>query len=293
MRDAPILGKDRCPGCGHVRSGVTGYPGAATAATHGFHFSGIATCEECGLGRAVPMPAQSDLDRYYSAGHYWNDTPASRAASAHARNQCRHRVRHALGALRGRLQGPVLDVGAGEGWIGDLLSPAPCDLVEPDPRQREKAAKRLGPKSRTFDSLAQVGGGYEIVFVNQVLEHVAEPIGFLEQMAARLAPGGVLYVEVPHADQRFKANVFPHTLFFTSRSLSAITESAGLRTLNCEAFGTLPDSQPAVRRLSGKVLLRLGSVADAGFVSSAGDDLLFDYAARNDGIWLRWLGSRA
>ena len=86
--------------------------------------------------------ARAFVDRYYAAGHYWQETTANSAASAHARNQCRHRVQHALGAIRGRLQGPVLDIGAGEGWMGDLLAPAPCDLVEPDPEQRALAARR-------------------------------------------------------------------------------------------------------------------------------------------------------
>lgn len=282
-----------CPACGAERYAQVPYPGAQTAAKQGFLFTGIAVCEGCGLGRAVPPPSKPDLDRYYAAGHYWNEAPAHAAASAHARNQCRHRVRHALGALRGRLKGPVLDVGAGEGWIGDLLAPARCDLVEPDPMQRARAAQRLGPKARTFDSLAEVGGGYELVFVNQVLEHVAEPAGFLEQMAARLAPGGVLYVEVPNADQRFKSDVFPHTLFFTPGSLSKIAEKAGLRAIGCDAFGKLPESQPAILRWAGKLALRLGAATGLGAISGPGDDLLFGYAPRKDGIWLRWLGRRA
>lgn len=282
-----------CPACGGRLSGETPYPGAARAARHGFAFTGIAVCDACGFGRAVPVPEQSQLDRYYAAGHYWQETTANSAASAHARNQCRHRVQHALGAIRGRLQGPVLDIGAGEGWMGDLLAPAPCDLVEPDPEQRALAARRLGPRARTFGSLADVGGGYELVFVNQVLEHVAEPLGFLEQMAARLRPGGVLYLEVPHADHRFKNDVFPHTLFFTAASLSRLAERAGLRSLGCEAFGALPEHQSGIRRLAGKLALRVGAAAGMGAVSALGDNLLFGYAPGGDGIWLRWLGRRA
>lgn len=281
-----------CPACGEVRHGEVPYPGAAAAAKQGFPFTGIGVCEGCGLGRAVPMPSQADLDRYYAAGHYWNELPAHPAASAHARNQCRHRVRHALGALSGRLKGPVLDVGAGEGWMGDLLAPAPCDLVEPDPRQRAKAAQRLGPRARLFDSLAQVGGGYELVFVNQVLEHVADPLGLLEQMAARLAPGGVLYVEVPHSDQRFKDDVFPHTQFFTASSLERLAERAGLRTMQSQTFGRLPQHQSRLRRLAGGLALRLGVAGSLRRLAEAGDDLLFDYTPAPQGIWLRWLGTR-
>jgi len=282
-----------CPSCGGALGAPIPYPGAQRWQEARFAADRILFCIQCGLGAADPLPAQAALDAFYSGGGYWHAVPDGASQSAHARNQCRHRARHAMQARshRGRLR--VLDVGAGEAWLGEQLAPAAYDFVEPDPRLRERAARRLGDRARAFATLDDVGGGYDLVFVNQVLEHVADPGALLTGMAARLATAGALYLEVPHADYRFKADVFPHTLFFTPESLVRVAERAGLATLACEAFGCTPESRPAPARLAGKIALKLGAAVGLTPLANAGDDLLFGYAARADGIWLRWLGRRA
>jgi SAM-dependent methyltransferase len=282
-----------CPVCGGALGGAVAYPGAAGWRAAGFATAQIAFCASCGLGLADPLPSQSALDAFYSGGGYWHDLADGTTLAAHAQNQCRHRANRTRLALRKRLPGRVLDVGAGEAWLGDVLRAESYEFVEPDPRARERAAKRLGQRAKAFASLDEVGGGYELVFVNQVLEHVADPVAFLSGMAARLTVGGVLYLEVPNADYRFKADVFPHTLFFTADSLARVATRAGLHSLACESFGALPEHRPVAARLAGKAALRMGALLHAAPLTHAGDDLLFDYRERPDGIWLRWLGQRA
>ena len=282
-----------CPSCGGALGAPIPYPGAQRWLEARFAADRILFCAQCGLGAADPLPAQAALDAFYSGGGYWHAVPDGASQSAHARNQCRHRALRALQARshRGRLR--VLDVGAGEAWLGEQLAPAAYDFVEPDPQLRERAADRLGERARAFASLDEVGGGYDLVFVNQVLEHVADPGAFLSGMAARLANAGALYIEVPHSDYRFKADVFPHTLFFTPESLVRVAERAGLATISCEAFGWMPESRPLAARLAGKAALKFGAAGGIAPLANAGDDLLFGYAAGTDGIWLRWLGRRA
>jgi len=280
-----------CPVCGSGTATRVAYPGRERAGALGF--DSIEVCERCSLGVAAPCPSQATLDAFYAQGGYWHEVGDDAAASAHARNQGRHRARRVSAEMRLGRGIRVLDVGAGEAWTGDALATRAYDFVEPDARLRERAARRLGDRGRGFASLNDVGGGYDLVFVNQVLEHAAEPRAFLESVAARLAPRGLLYVEVPYADYRFKKDVFPHTLFFTPESLRGAAERAGLATLACESFGALPERQAAGARLAGRVALRLGAALRFAPLANAGDDLLFGYAPRADGIWLRWLGRRA
>jgi 2-polyprenyl-3-methyl-5-hydroxy-6-metoxy-1,4-benzoquinol methylase len=239
------------------------------------------------------LPAQPALDAFYGGGGYWHELTDSAVLAAHAQNQCRHRADRARLALQERVPGRVLDVGAGEAWLGEALRAGSYSFVEPDPRARERAARRLRARAKAFASLEEVGGGYDLVFVNQVLEHVADPVAMLAGMAARLTMDGVLYVEVPNADHRFKDDVFPHTFFFTQPALRQLAERAGLATLACESFGALPEQRSAATQLAGRATLRIGAVLGVGPLTRAADDLLFDYRENPDGIWLRLLGRRA
>lgn len=41
-------------------------------------------------------------------------------------------------------------------------------------------------------------GGFDIVFLSQVLEHVRDPARFLDNARAALRPGGIIYIDVPN-----------------------------------------------------------------------------------------------
>ena len=84
--------------------------------------------------------------------------------------------------------------------------------------------------------------GFDAVAVLDVLEHFADPLGFLAQLKARLAPGGRLLVQVPNWDSllvrlegaRSSVVVPGHWSYFTPASLAALLARAGFRTLSLE-----------------------------------------------------------
>lgn len=47
--------------------------------------------------------------------------------------------------------------------------------------------------------LAEVPEGVEVIFMLHVLEHLPQPIEVLEEVRSKLAPGGIIVIEVPHA----------------------------------------------------------------------------------------------
>jgi len=285
-----------CPACGTYASTRTAYPGARRQG--GLRFDAIALCAQCGMGVAEPRVDQPTLDAFYASGAYWNEGGAAQGQSAHARNQCLHRARFAAGRTPPVDRIRVLDVGGGEGWLGPALRQvigariAEYHCVEPDSRMRALPEPPGGPRRRSFASLAQAESPYEMIFLNQVLEHVADPLAFLGAAAALLSAEGVLYVESPNGDHRFKPDVYPHTLFLTAEALQRLAARGGFETLVCESFGRSWARQTSPGDLVARAGYRFAVAIGTSAMAQKFDDAYWDYAARPDGLWLRWLGRK-
>jgi SAM-dependent methyltransferase len=247
---------------------------------------------------ALPRHRQDELDAYYATGAYWSDAVGdSQVQNLHERNQCRHRARLALDLLRGKTDLRVLDVGAGHGWTHywlEALRPgalAAFDFVEPDDaRSHEIVARHASTPAARVPSLWQARGGYDLIFLNHVLEHVADPLICVAQVVDLLTEDGIAYFEVPHADQRFKRDVFPHTWFFTLPGLSRLAGRVGVKEVLRETFGRLPTSGAV--DLLNRIAFRMSAVLGFANLAGAFDDRLWRYERSGDGIWLRWVIGR-
>ena len=294
----PADGLRACPVCGGVPDREIVYPQAAPRRAPGLRFDSIALCSTCGLGVALPRPRQTELDRFYQSGEYWRDVGDNVPQAMHEKVQAELRVQRCAMLLRAGTGLRVLDVGAGHGWTADWLASHLAgrverfDFVEPDERHaRTILEKRPGFRISRVRGLAAAGDHYDLIFLNHVLEHVAEPIGLVTSIAAALAQDGVAYVEMPHSDYRFKVDVFPHTLFFTPESLAALAKSAGVEQIGCEEFGRWRSAGLFTRLLQHAFVL--SARHGAWVLQRHLDHALWRYREPAPGIWLRWLIRRA
>jgi SAM-dependent methyltransferase len=119
---------------------------------------------------------QTDPDRFYTA------------LARHAVDQVAAHV-----DLPGRT---VLDVGGGPGYFTAEFTSrgADCYLVEPDPHEMRGA--RSGRAAILADGywLPFVDGRFDVCFSSNVLEHVEDVTGFLDEMIRVTRPGGLAYV---------------------------------------------------------------------------------------------------
>ncbi len=92
------------------------------------------------------------------------------------------------------------------------------------------------PEAYDLHTLNLPDKDFDFVMVNQTLEHVYDPIRCLENIFNHMAPGGILYLNVP-------ANNIPHsTPFhyytgFTPVGLGAVVQSAGFKILSIGQWG--------------------------------------------------------
>jgi SAM-dependent methyltransferase len=104
----------------------------------------------------------------------------------------------ALVARHARLGGrQVVDVGGGAGYFADAFRGygAQCLLVEPDPAEL-RVRGVPGPASVIGDGywLPLADASVDVCFSSNVLEHVRDPGGFIDEMIRVTRPGGLVYV---------------------------------------------------------------------------------------------------
>lgn len=144
-----------------------------------------------------------------------------------------------------------IDVGTGGGSMLDLLSPIASETfgVEPQDLAR-KSLTSLGYK--VYPSMADVGEkDFEVVSLFHVLEHFQDPVNELKLIRSKMAPGGKIIIEIPHArdflisffeNEAFKSFSFwsEHLILHTRESLNAFLRAAGFSNITIKGFQRYP-----------------------------------------------------
>jgi 2-polyprenyl-3-methyl-5-hydroxy-6-metoxy-1,4-benzoquinol methylase len=156
----------------------------------------------------------------------------------------------------------VLDVGCAQGTLALLLAEAGHRVVAVDIRQPflDYARTRHERGDVEFRCANIMDGPqlgrFDMVFANQILEHIVQPVGFLERLASYLNPGGTLLVTTPNqqyvraglpsfealgdpsrfASRQNSAGGGDHFFFYRESELKTCARRAGLRVLSLSFF---------------------------------------------------------
>ena len=210
-------------------------------------FKEILICSNCGMGQVFPGLKQSELDSFYSDGNYWSAVTISKGLKIHNYEQSLNRCSRVLEFIQNKNDGiRVLDVGAGEGSLLEALrsklteSKIHYSYIEHDEACIDIIKKIKLDGSVKVSSFSQdKKESFDVIFLNQVLEHVENPNPFIDFWSKYLSEDGVIYIEVPNQDYRFKQSVFPHTLFFSYKSLKNVLFNRGFEILSLYSFGSI------------------------------------------------------
>jgi 2-polyprenyl-3-methyl-5-hydroxy-6-metoxy-1,4-benzoquinol methylase len=261
----------RCPLCQG-----TGGGGRFEAVDHREGLGGrftIVECEQCGLVRTEPVPA--DLSAYYPSTYQQHNANGltARVVSRAITHVAAGRGTAATRALVARLipdadlggalapNARVLDVGAGNGNAVRALTAAGVEAhgIEPD-EGGVAAAREAGCSTLQCGTLEESElrrQRWEVIRLFHVLEHVHDPVATLRVAGEALASDGRLVVAVPNVggvpSRAFGRSwdgleVPRHLVHFNRASLGRALESAGLTVVSIKTtplFGVLPGSVDA------------------------------------------------
>jgi len=140
----------------------------------------------------------------------------------------------------------VLDVGCGDGHVLQQIRDAagmPLDLEGVEFSEHAvAAATRAGfhVYRGRIEEVALPTASFDLVIMNQLIEHVREPRAVLEAIGRALKPGAHLFIETPNIDS-LDARIFRrrywggyhlprHFHLFDTRALARLVEAAGLES---------------------------------------------------------------
>lgn len=170
-----------------------------------------------------PDSVAGAMERYYSPGRTWEAT-----------------LRGLVGLVR---LGDVLDVGAGDGVLAELLAPS-CGsytLLERSERLLEAAQKRLGQRPNVSFAHADMHElpfdteSFDQVVAFNVLTYAARPARVLTEAARVLRRGGRLALVTldAHTHEGIVAAYDHQNLGFAPDALRDLLVGAGLRVFSC------------------------------------------------------------
>lgn len=157
-------------------------------------------CQDCGYLAMFPQPSDEDLARIY--GENYTLMQESREAKLHfaaLKQMTARKYLDLIGRYRGRSSGQLIEIGCGSGDLLAVASSMGYEVtgVEYSPHSCTEARERLGGRGEIIQGeigiVADRAGSYDVCVLSDVIEHVRDPRGFLNQIYELLVPGGVVY----------------------------------------------------------------------------------------------------
>jgi SAM-dependent methyltransferase len=217
--------------------------------------SRLVQCVGCGLIYVNPRPSPEDLATQYQAGYFHCDEPTFGGYENYEadREEILRTFRRRIALLMpwcraaaprlldvGCATGLFLEVARDAGWRVEGIDISEYALARA--RERGFAVSRGTLPSATLES-----GGYDVVTLWDVIEHVPDPAAVIAECHRLLRPGGVLAMSTPDAGSPpakwlkgrwlgFRS-IDEHLYFFSRASMRALLARGGFRVERFQSVG--------------------------------------------------------
>lgn len=212
----------------------------------------VVECTSCRLIRLSPWPTPSELRDYYPSDYWFapGETSAERLEELYRRIVLGDHVRFVARAIEDANEaGPVLDVGCGGGLFLRLLAERGIRVLgldfSLDAASVAWSANRVPAVCATLSRAPLAPGSCAAVTMFHVLEHLYNPVAYLDAAHELLRPNGRLIVQVPNAacwqfllfGERWNGVDVPrHLINFKESDIAGLVESCGFDVVRRKHF---------------------------------------------------------
>lgn len=223
------------------------------------------TSDECGLGWLVAQPDDATLEKLYDEFYYPEHGGAGVFAnSSNAKYEQHYKALDRLVSLRGKR---LLDYGCGAGGFLHIARREGAEAmgIEFDDTGRQIAAR---DGLTVVKSLADVDDAtFDFIYMNDVIEHLRNPVAELALLRERLRPGGSIFVvtmnmrSVSARLRRARWHIVTnptHLWFYDETSLSRTLITAGFVQPTVQRWAVVFDHHGRLQRRAQQTLQQLG-----------------------------------
>lgn len=211
-------------------------------------------CLNCDMSFANPMPEESLLEEFNSK--YFHSAHGGKAQDIVSKSFFKGIAKLRASMINDFLLtnkvnvNKVLEIGPGDGYLTEALLKYNQDAnyfaIETDISCHENLRK-LNISIINHHELTNIKD-VDLIVMSHVLEHVADPTAFLNQVLESLSKGGAIFIEVPCRDYLHKVIDEPHLLFFDKAPMKLLLEKVGLIPMCLQYYGkTIKELQNQTR----------------------------------------------
>ena len=202
-------------------------------------------CNVCGHIQVYPLPEDDEIRKYYEENYH-----KKRNFESDQSDEEKINFYEGLDSMRKNTllcqipdNSNVLEIGSGYGWFLEKIkdSGVKIDGVEINQDMINFVQNRSGIKMINHNFVYEIAPktmykAYDVIFMFDVLEHVRNPVVFLNNVKTCLKHGGLLFVEVPNFDDGNKEYskayndflyIYQHLSYFTPEALKFTLKQAG------------------------------------------------------------------
>lgn len=202
---------------------------------------GFYYCNNCKITFQYPI-IKKEINQYYKNQYYSKN---ERTSAQFINWLTKEKYRQYIKKLKKyQSDGDLLDIGAGYGYFVKICNENGYNAfgVEPNKNSVAYAKNELNTKldCKFFDKNYRKKIKFDIITNFHVIEHVLNPIDFIENINKKLKKGGILFLETPNINS-FNSNLLKenwpfilpneHLFYFSFESLIPILENNGFKVL--------------------------------------------------------------
>lgn len=215
---------------------------------------GLVQCQNCGFVYVSPRPDAQELYALYGETYFHNADSGVVGYTnyIHDEPNIRRTAQRRMKQLEQYIQpGKLLDVGCATGFFMDEARKRGWTVEGLDVSSFgvDYARRQFGLDARhgTLTDLDFAAGGFDLVTMWDVIEHVPDPTGYVRRAAELVRAGGVISLATPDVDSiparlagkrwvGFKLSE-EHVYYFSVRTLTRMLSDAGFEVINVRHVG--------------------------------------------------------